>query len=317
MNEAAASEDIYALFLHNLRAEGIDDRVNILRGSSKKILPNLKAEAYHLIYIDGSHLYPDVLSDIGQAKRLILNRGIICGDDLEIQADEVPAHELAQAVESRLDYTSVGSDPRFFHPGVTAAVAEELGVVSAWGGYWAIRWERGKVNKIVLDLTKVNLPAHIQRAVDQEPVLPDEDTPVLIRTVGEFNLISFKGQVIGIHLSSGPIDVREGIPSILERLGPDKVLIGANEDNILCGIALRKKMKELEDRQAKVAERVESRIMETDAALRKDVQQSEARQTESVELLRQQVAEHSRILTDFTRGVVGRLLFPKNKNKSR
>jgi Methyltransferase domain len=416
MNEAAASEDIYALFLHNLRAEGIDDRVNILRGSSKKILPDLKAKAYHLIYIDGSHLYPDVLSDIGQAKRLILNRGIICGDDLEIQADEMPAHELARAVESRLDYTSVGSDPRSFHPGVAAAVAEELGVVSAWEGYWAISWERGKAKKIVLDLAKVNLPAHIQHAVDQgaflrlieaddkfriveasdryiavaihldpqktcdamsfdfdvPPVIfvadslidlkekltvvqnasmqtppgnSHDDSPVLIRTFEDFNLISYKGQIIGIHLSSGPVDVHEGIPSLLDRLGPERIVIGANEDSVLVGIALRKKLGYSEARQAEGVEVLRQRINAAEEALKRDVaaaaahhaesieplgksvakaeaalklgvEQSEARQAESVEVLRQQIDKCARILDGMTQSAVGRLLFPKNKKES-
>ena len=167
MNDAAASEDIYSLFLHNLRAAGIADCVNILRGSSRDILPNLKAEAYHLIYIDGSHLYADVLLDIAHAKRLTLDQGIICGDDLEIQADELPADALAHAVESQLDFTSAGSDTRFFHPGVTASIGEEFGAVSAWEGYWAISWEGKEAKKIALDLAGLNLPAHVQLAVDR------------------------------------------------------------------------------------------------------------------------------------------------------
>ncbi len=386
MNDAAQALEIYPLFLHNLKAAGIIDLVTIRKGSSKEILPLLEAKAFHLIYVDGSHIYSDVLSDIKEVKRLVVDGGIICGDDLEIQATDVPAHKLAQALKSQRDYVGVDGDPRSFHPGVTAAVSEELGRVSAWEGYWAIRWERGKVKKIVLDLSEAKLPDHIQLAVDRQNVVRlieeddkfrilemgdryiavaisldpemisdtvsfemdippvifvddslidlrnrlavmqrtssmqtpnhsvDDGSPILIRTVGEFNLISFKGQVIGIHISSGPIDVREGFPSILERMGPDKVVVGASEDGVLCGIALLKKIRDSEDRQVKIGELLGSSITEavgtlnavvsqlkahhaenadmlgaritvTEAALRKDLQQSEARQAKSAESL--------------------------------
>ncbi|UOA07593.1 class I SAM-dependent methyltransferase [Methylobacter sp. S3L5C] len=347
MNEAAASEDIYALFLHNLRAEGILDQVIIRRGSAQDTLPKLNDNTYHLIYIDGSHLYTNVISDIRETKRLILEGGIICGDDLEIQANELSSQALLQSLETGLDYTNCDSSGHFFHPGVTAAVAEELGEVSAWQGYWAIRWVSGMAEKIVLDLAAVNLPAHIQCAIDESPSLrliendgkfrihefgsryiaiaihldpkqifesvsfnfdispvifiadsivelnkkldtilnPEvtvplvnthDDTPTIIGSYEGYNLVSFKGQVIGIHQTSGPIDVRLGMPLLIEQLDPERIQTGTNADEVIVGIALRKKLVESETRQAQSNADLQQRLKEVEDRLKHYEDQLEA-----------------------------------------
>lgn len=205
MNEAAASKEIYALFQHNLRAAGINDHVTVCYGSSNEVLPKLDEKSYHLIYIDGSHLYQDVLLDIREAKRLVQNGGVICGDDLEVQANELPAQELLQSVKSGLDSASSRSVEQLFHPGVTAAVADELGSVSSWDGYWAISWNYGKAEKIILDLAAAKLPPHIQREYD-EILIRESRTPKLIDVFEDFNLVSFQHQIFGIHQTFGPLN---------------------------------------------------------------------------------------------------------------
>lgn len=208
MNEAAASREIYALFQHNLRAAGINDCVTVRHGSSKEILPKLNEKSYHLIYIDGSHLYQDVLLDIREAKRLIRDGGIICGDDLEIQANELPAQELLQAVKSGLDSVSSSSGKQSFHPGVTAAVADEFDLISVWDGYWAIRWSYGKTEKIALDLAAAKLPIHIQREYD-EMLIRENCTPKFIDAFEGFNLVFFKHQIFGIYQAVGPANLAD------------------------------------------------------------------------------------------------------------
>ena len=362
MNEAAESQSIYRLFLHNLQAEGIADLVNVKRGQSQDVLPKLSDNTYHLIYIDASHFYADVVRDVREAKRLILDGGIICGDDLEIQADELPSQALLQAVETGLDYTKCDIDERFFHPGVTAAVAEELGPVSVWQGYWAIRFVSGQTENIVLDLASTNLPAHIQHAIDEVPssqlieedgrfrilevgnryiavAMPLDpkqivesvsfdfdippivfiadsilelrkklgdvkhtgviasfdnkhiDRPTLIGAFEGFNLVLFEGKIIGIHKSSGSINVRIGIPSLLNQLGPNRIVISANEDEVFVGIALRKWLGETEARQVDSLALLQQQLKEAEATQKRYAEESEARQAESVTLLQQQLKE--------------------------
>lgn len=70
--------NLEAQFRFNLKELGIEDRVQVFKGSSREV--NLEIDdVFDLIFIDGSHEYDDVFFDIslwnGQAKK------IICGDD--------------------------------------------------------------------------------------------------------------------------------------------------------------------------------------------------------------------------------------------
>lgn len=58
--------------------------ITLIRGDSKKVLQNFTDNTFDFIYIDGSHYYADIKSDIVQAKRIVKQScGIICGDDYE------------------------------------------------------------------------------------------------------------------------------------------------------------------------------------------------------------------------------------------
>lgn len=161
----AATEDglVYELFRHNIEMEGIAEQVEIRRGYSRDVLPTMAKGDYHLAYIDGSHLYDDAKTDIQEAKRLVCDGGIICGDDLEVQFDAVSAGELASALSSGRDFITLQSGLAF-HPGVTAAVGEELGHVSTWQGLWAAQKDSDKIASVELDLSNLKMPNHISRA---------------------------------------------------------------------------------------------------------------------------------------------------------
>lgn len=125
--------------------DGFQDQLNapvtcLFRGDSRSILPLLPKESFDLVYLDGSHYYQDILSDIAMAKTLVkANGGIVCGDDLEF----LPTPELvASAADCRhLDYVQLSSS-NGFHPGVLLAVAESFNRVSMQSGFW---WaKRGK-----------------------------------------------------------------------------------------------------------------------------------------------------------------------------
>jgi predicted O-methyltransferase YrrM len=60
--------------------------MEILRGCSRDALPNLPKNNFDLIYPDGDHSYHGVSVDIDNCCSLVRDGGILCGDDLEIQA---------------------------------------------------------------------------------------------------------------------------------------------------------------------------------------------------------------------------------------
>ena len=161
MNRAAEHELIYKLFRHNICSAGFENQVQIRRGSSRELLPTLTSDSFDVIYIDGSHRYEDVAYDLRQAARLLRDGGILCGDDLEQQSSSIDPQELAEAVQNGQDLSYSQSAQSYYHPGVTGAVAEEIGIVSAWAGFWAVRCVESKWEPLMLDLQSATLPAHI------------------------------------------------------------------------------------------------------------------------------------------------------------
>jgi len=97
--------------------------ISLIRADSKSFLPLLNDNSFDLIYLDGSHYYADVKADLQQAKRLIRDGGLICGDDLDL----APTPELIELARTRTDQDFVLlDDGRAFHPGVMLATVEEL-----------------------------------------------------------------------------------------------------------------------------------------------------------------------------------------------
>ena len=89
--------------------------------------------SFDLVFIDGSHYYQDVRTDIEFALRILKPGGIICGDDLEI----LPSANLAAVAKQNLDQDYVPNpDGLEFHPGVALAVYELLGTVEMKAGTW-------------------------------------------------------------------------------------------------------------------------------------------------------------------------------------
>lgn len=115
--------------------------VMLLRGSSRNALPLLQPHACDFIYIDGSHYYQDVLSDIREAKRLARSDfSIVCGDDLELAPDDILLEIARRHRDNDTAHTDAGAG---FHPGVMLAVHEEFGVVNMRDGFWWIYMRNG------------------------------------------------------------------------------------------------------------------------------------------------------------------------------
>lgn len=135
MRQGFKNNRIYWLFLHNTRS--VSNRV-YYRGTSKKILPLIVSRTLDLIYLDGSHTQDDVGSDLRNSDRLLKDRGILCGDDLEKQHADLDLEALQQ--HATQDYVKDSRTGKFYHPGVTLGVFNFFGrSISKRLGFWAVQ----------------------------------------------------------------------------------------------------------------------------------------------------------------------------------
>jgi len=137
MNDVADLGLAYECFLHNIEYAPSGVQIDHFRGTSNRVLPYLQEKSFDIVYIDGAHYYENVLFDIKEADRLLRDGGIVCGDDLEQQYHEVEA-EHANALMAT-DFTNDPKTGHGYHPGVTVAVHEVFGEVSAYYGYWLMK----------------------------------------------------------------------------------------------------------------------------------------------------------------------------------
>ena len=228
MDEAARAGDIFQLFLHNIRACGVDGLIRYCVGDSVNVLQGLPAESCDLIYVDGSHLFDVVRSDLAHAKRLLRENGILCGDDLELQRGEVDPEEQLARIAEGLDYVFSGKAGTYYHPGVTEAVAVEIGEVSAWNGFWAVQKEGASWRAVELDLRDARIPDHIQAAVEAERL-------AVVRETASFNLVKTSSGYPALAKSLGPTE------PLVERLGERDlgplVLVGTSLEEVQAKVA--------------------------------------------------------------------------------
>lgn len=145
MDRVARRDRIFPLFWHNVKSSGFADAILPLRGFSRDILPLLQPRSFDLIFVDGSHAFSDFIADLTLAAPLVKENGIICGDDLEFQLDEVDG-PFAEANREK-DFVADPKTGRDYHPGVTLGVARFFGGrVACRDGFWWMkktgdRWE--------------------------------------------------------------------------------------------------------------------------------------------------------------------------------
>ncbi len=137
MQALLGSDVAYNIFMHNINTLPSSIKTQHLKGNSQDIMPMLKPEQFDIIFIDADHTYEPVKKDILNAIPLLKDGGIICGDDLNLQMFECD-QKLAKKSGDK-DFIKDNKTGRGFHPGVTLAVDEIFGEVSAHGGFWAIQ----------------------------------------------------------------------------------------------------------------------------------------------------------------------------------
>lgn len=85
---------VRANFLSNISAIGCADKVTLIETPSQQSLKFLHEKSFDFIYIDGSHVTTDVLTDLVLSWRLLKNGGIMILDDYRYcvpEMDCVPA----------------------------------------------------------------------------------------------------------------------------------------------------------------------------------------------------------------------------------
>ena len=136
-NYGLKSGKIYNIFKRNILLAGFKTNVNILKGSSLELVPNLKNISFDYIYIDGAHNYTNVLNDIKSSLKLLKNSAIIAGDDYELSYEECDKQEIVKFInEDSIDYCFDKKTKKIFHPGVTKAVYDVFGNISSHNGCW-------------------------------------------------------------------------------------------------------------------------------------------------------------------------------------
>jgi predicted O-methyltransferase YrrM len=151
MRNALISGEIFNLFNHNIQASGYSDIVFSFRGWSDDRLKMLREDLFDIVFIDGNHIYRAVKQDLENGARILKMNGILCGDDLELQYDQVDQ----KTCKSNLTIDLI-EDPRtrkLYHPGVTLAAWEFfLGSVSDYEGYWLMKKSDGKWKEAILPI---------------------------------------------------------------------------------------------------------------------------------------------------------------------
>jgi predicted O-methyltransferase YrrM len=254
MNRAADHDVIFQEFRRNISAAGVEEIVTIARGNSREVLPTLADSSYQIIFIDGSHLYEDIYNDIVQAKRLVEDGGIVCGDDFELPVGAVDQAVHRQALSGNVDFTEDPSSGVGYHPGVSQAIADAFGDVSVWDGLWAMR--RSGIDFEAID------------RLDYEPRIPEhlkagEKTALteLVRSELGFNIIRSQGNYIACREALGAVDFSIPLEALTQSYAGSDLFIAASlEDALLrlCALMIGELKSKMQDDP--IVELVESHL---------------------------------------------------------
>ncbi len=81
-------DGLQQLFTRNIRRSGCADRVKVIKGGSQTVLKKLPPGSFDIIYIDGDHSAPAVLTDAVLSWSLLKDGGILIFDDYHYKLEE-------------------------------------------------------------------------------------------------------------------------------------------------------------------------------------------------------------------------------------
>lgn len=84
-------EDLHERFLANLELSGAKEKATVIKGPSQIELRYLPLNSFDIVYIDGSHIAKDVLTDGVLSWGLLKKGGIMIFDDYRWKEDTLPA----------------------------------------------------------------------------------------------------------------------------------------------------------------------------------------------------------------------------------
>jgi predicted O-methyltransferase YrrM len=163
MDRSLKEGTLFDLFLHNVETSGFRDLIVPIRGTSAKTLPLLAESSFDIVFVDGGHGYANVKNDLALCRPLVAEGGILCGDDLELQASEIDRDFARKSLEE--DYIRDPKTGKDYHPGVAMAVGDTFGDVSVREGFWAMRkrgtgWEALSLPEIADPASSI--PEHLR-----------------------------------------------------------------------------------------------------------------------------------------------------------
>ena len=166
MNAATVTGEIQNLFHHNVKACGLEGIIHVRKAYSREALPEMENDSFDLVYIDGSHKSGEALYDLQQAKRLVRNGGLICGDDLELLKSEIDPDAHQAALEKDLDFVADPQSGIKYHPGVTEAIAAVFTDVWQKHGFWCVKRFGEQWSASAFQESHLEIPMHLQHAVE-------------------------------------------------------------------------------------------------------------------------------------------------------
>ncbi len=158
MEQLLEDDTVFKIFIHNINTIKKSTKMSFFRQFSDDFFNSKKNKKYNIIFIDADHTYKSVLNDIKNSLDLIEDDGIICGDDLNLQFNEVDK-DYAKMHHNK-DFIQDPKTGKNFHPGVTIAVDEIFNEVNSWGGFWAVQKKNDIWKNISLKDIPIIYPKH-------------------------------------------------------------------------------------------------------------------------------------------------------------
>ncbi len=142
LKSEASQRDVLSIFIANMKAQGVWNKVFPFIGHSYDLSDVFIKPSFDFIFIDGSHAYTDVKQDIDLTLTYLLPGGIIAGHDLEIlwrDCDENLRNRIENEQNQDLCNEGLGAG-KGLHPGVTKAIfdafADDVNVIAGTTIWW-------------------------------------------------------------------------------------------------------------------------------------------------------------------------------------